>query len=141
MSVISSITRYAASGLSRVTATAAKQFAQATGKALKVTRNVSGLPVTTYLKTGTQIAKNIDVAGTKVVKLGAGNRLSQYLKEFTVYPKGSIFGGEEGMILVDTGKKYISRLNGIYERSKMLSFTPKEFGEYIKFLKEMAKIK
>ncbi len=110
---------------------AAEVVAKCTGKALSVTKNVFGIPVTTYLKTGTQVARNVEGMGAKTVILGGGNKLSQVLSKgtaLTCYPKGTFFGGETGMIIVSGNKA-----------AKGLPLEPKEFGEFIQMLKEMKK--
>ena len=116
--------------VSAVAPKAADVVAKYTGKALSVTRNVGGIPVKTYLKTGTQVAKNIDGQGTKSIALGIGNRLRTQtgITNITAYPKGSFFGGKDGLILCSGSPKNMG-----------LPFTFKEFGEFTQMLKDVAK--
>ena len=110
---------------------AAGAFTKCTGKALSYTKDVCGVPVKTYLKTGTKVAKNVDGNGAKSIVLGAGNKLSKILGKgtnITSYPKGHFFGGDTGMILVSGNPKKLG-----------MPFLPKEFGDFIKMLTEMAK--
>lgn len=123
MSMISKVSQVVING-------ASKASAKYLNTALKTTSKASGVPVTTYHKTGTQVAKLAD--GTKSITLGARNGLSRILGEgatITSYPKGTFFGGNEGLILLQ-GK------NG----KGLLSFLPKEFGEFVQMMKNLAKI-
>ena len=99
-------------------------------KAPVTTKNVAGLAVKTNHLTGTQFTKLAD--GTKSVVLGSGNRLSKILGEGTSvvsYPKGSFFGGKEGLICL-SGKNV----------NQALSFTPKEYKGFLDMMKELNKI-
>ena len=94
------------------------------------TQKISGIAVKTNHMTGTQFAKLAD--GTKSVVLGSGNRLSKVLgegKKIVSYPKGSFFGGAEGLIQV-SGKN----------ATHGLPFTPKAYGEFVKVLKDLNKL-
>jgi len=114
----------------RLVQTAAKTGAKNLKIAPTITRKMCGVPVTTNLITGTQVAKLAD--GTKSIVLGAGNRLSKVLGEGTSicsYPKGSFFGGANGLIAVH-GK------NG----KAPLAFQPKEFGDFVKMMRDLTKL-
>ena len=82
--------------------------------------------VKTNYMTGTQFTKLAD--GTKSIVFGSGNRLSKLLGKPSVisYPKGTFMGGENGLIVI-AGKQ------------GALSFTPKEFGDYINILQKLNK--
>lgn len=113
-----------------------RSAATAGAKYLKVapttTKMVYGVPIKTNHVTGTQVTKMAD--GAKNIILGAGNKLSKLFGEganILSYPKGHMFGGEEGMIF----------LNGKAKKGVGLPFTPKEFGEFVNLMKSLAKIK
>ena len=89
------------------------------------TKMVNGIAVSTNRITGTQVTKVGDFG--KAITLGAGNRLSKLLGEGTQivsYPKGGVFGDKK-IGLPDLG----------------LLFSPEGFGEYLKMLRELAKVK
>ena len=97
------------------------------------TQNIAGQALKTNHMTGTQFAKLAD--GTKTVVLGSGNRLSKVLGEGTSivsYPKGSFFGGKTGLIRL-AGKDASNPIGA-------LSFTPKEYGDFEKLMKDLNKI-
>ena len=93
-------------------------------------RMVHGTLVKTNHITGTQIAHLPE--GAKTVVLGAGNRLSKIFGQgatITSYPKGHFFGGDTGCIALQ-GKG----ANGF------LTFTPKEYGDFVKMMTGLNKI-
>ena len=108
--------------ISKISGVAANQVAKHTGKALKYTKHILGVPYTHYVKTGTEVLKD---GGMKSVVLGQGNKLSQYVKQIVSYPKG-FFG--------DNTNKTIALLG---EKNKLIfGGSPKEVGEFLKGWKE-----
>lgn len=94
--------------VSKLTGFAAGQFAKHTGKALKFTKSYSGVPVEHYVKTGTEVLKG---NGIKSITLGAGNKLSQYIKQIVSYPKGFL-GNDSTKTIVLFGEKNIPIYSG-----------------------------
>lgn len=124
MSIISAVGQ-------NVVRTAAKTGAKYLKVAPTTTKVVHGIPVTTNHMTGTKVANLGD--GVKSIVLGAKNKLSKLFGEGTSiisYPKGHILGGNEGSIVLQGkgGKGF-------------LTFAPKEFGEFINMMKDLAKIR
>lgn len=104
--------------ISKITGIAANQVAKHTGKALKYTKNVLGVPVTHYVKTGTEVMNS---AGIKSVVPGVGNKLSQYVKQIITYPKG-FFGNTASKTTVLVGAN----------NQPIFSGAPKEVGKFLK---------
>ena len=119
--------------ISRVGQSVVRNGAKAAAKYLKVapttTKTVHGIPVKTNHITGTQVAKFPD--GDKTIVLGAKNRLSK------------LFG--EGATIVSysngPGKDRLITIKGKDVPGLGLPFLPKEFGEFVKMMQELAKVK
>lgn len=126
MSMISSLGR-----INSLRNTAAKVGAKYLKVVPTTTKVVQGAVVKTNHKTGTQVVKYGD--GVKSIVLGAGNQLSKLFGKgagIVSYPKGHVFGGETGRIV-------LSKKGAV----GFMHFTPKEFGEFINMMKDLAKIR
>lgn len=86
--------------ISKITGFAASKFVECTGKAIKYTKTSGGIPITHYVKTGTEA---ISSGGVKSVTFGSGNQLSQYAKGFVTYPKG-FFGNKHTKTIAFIGE-------------------------------------
>lgn len=108
---------------------AAKNYTKVTGKALSYISKGGELPVKTYLKTGTKVIRDPEVG--KIIKPGKGNFLRSKLgiTEVTSYPKGSILGGNSGLVSMS------------FKNGFDYACTPKAFGEYVRDMLEMASSK
>lgn len=102
-------------------------------KALKVSpttaRTVQGAKVYTNHATGTQVAKCSD--GTKNIVLGIKSNLAKIFGKgatITFYPKGTFFGGEDGIIKV--------LCKGVKDAQV---FTQKEFNEFVNLMTKLVR--
>ena len=89
------------------------------GNGINYARKVSGVPVTTNLKTGTKVVKGAYGEGTKLIELGEGNKLRQ----------------ETGIrtIITDGNMVYLPRLGGTEELPLKKGFN--NFANLIKSLR------
>ena len=102
-------------------------WAKATKKAPIITRKVEGIPFTTNLKTGTQV---MNVNGIKSIQYGKETELYKLgLRNVVSYPSG-FFGNNLNRIIYVKGTK----------AGKGLAFSPKEFGDFVKMLREFEKL-
>lgn len=113
--------------LTKVIGFAAKNYTKFTGKAFAQVSKAGDLPVKTFLKTGTQVIRDPEIG--IIIRPGRGNFLRSQLgiKEITSYPKGSIMGGNSGLVSMSFN-------NGFGH-----ACTPKAFGEYVRDMLECQK--
>lgn len=109
--------------VSKIVGLTANKVAKYTGKAIKYTKSYSGIPVTHYVKTGTEV---LNGSGVKSITLGAGNKLSQYFKQIVSYPKGYL-GNDASRTIVLFGEK----------NNPIFAGAPKELNGFVKDWKEL----
>lgn len=118
----------------RVASKIAELYTRFTGKSLYYTDSFSSLGGAlgkTNFKTGTRVINIFEGerVDAKYITLGKGNSLRSELgitESFTVYPRGSFTGGEDGLIVYPADPQ---KMGWVY--------TLKEFSDQIKNLKKM----
>lgn len=114
--------------ITKIMGFAARCYTKNTGKALVRFSNIGENPAKVFVKTGTKVALDPDIG--KIIRPGKGNFLRSQLgiKEIISYPKGSILGGDDGLIAMS------------FNRGFRYECTPKAFGEYVRNMKELAEL-